>query len=640
MSSLRASTPLGPSMDDHREESPPATVPACGAPPRPSASPLPRVQGYEVMHVLGHGGMSTVYLASQTKLKRRVAIKMLRVGDWNDAEPRERFRREAEAIATLQHANIVQIIEVGEVDGTPFLVLEYVSGGTLHKLIAGRPLPVRAAARIVEQLAQAVQAAHDRDIIHRDLKPANILMAGGAHRHAHDDVLGAEREDGAAPRAGEGDARGAFLESRCPKITDFGLARQLGQAARQTQSGQAIGTPSYMAPEQAAGKTQEVGKLSDVYGLGTILYEALTGRPPFECDSPLETMLMVRREEPAPPSRSNRKVPRDLETICLKCLEKTPARRYGSARELALDLERFLNGQPVLARPLGKLARLVKWARRRPSGAIAVAAGLLLFVGLIAYLITVQSLYSQLKSSNAQLETKTRQLEALSQREKDRNRDLRDLLDSPEIDTDKWLKHAASGPDDVWAQLRAFDALMSADKPEEARRYLDRAMQLAVEATRRAEASFTEWNDLAKVHDRASELFKSLNDANGSWQAQSASLQLRRWLHQNDAVTLRWGIDLSVSLQKMARLHLERHRVDDDRAAGALLHEALDLLFEVPESKEVIDARAVVHELLADFFERTGDAEKADEHGARAGDLRARLNQGRPKGKAAQPPAS
>jgi formylglycine-generating enzyme required for sulfatase activity len=258
-----------------------------------------------------------------------------------------RFRLEAEAVARLQHPNIVQVFEVGEAGGHPYCALEFVEGGSLADKLAGKPLPVREAARLVEALAQAVQLAHSRNVVHRDLKPANVLLAA----------------DGT------------------PKITDFGLARQLDSDSGQTQAGAVMGTPSYMAPEQASGRSHHAGPAADVYALGAILYECLSGRPPFKGKTVVETLDQVRTQEPAPPSRWRAGVPLDLETICLKCLRKEPEKRYASAAELADDLVRYQRGEPIQARPAGRCERGVKWVKRNPVVAGAAATVVLALAG-------------------------------------------------------------------------------------------------------------------------------------------------------------------------------------------------------------------------------------------------------------------
>jgi hypothetical protein len=299
--------------------------------------------GYRILGELGRGGMGVVYKAEQVKLKRLVALKMVLGGAIAGTQQLERFRTEAEAVGRLQHPNIVQVYEVGEHNGLPFFSLEYCAAGSLAQRLDGTPMQAREAAGLVETLARAIQAAHQAGIIHRDLKPGNVLLVA----------------DGT------------------PKITDFGLAKKLDEAAALTQSGAVMGTPSYMAPEQALGKIRDLGPAADIYALGALLYEMLTGRPPFKGATAMDTMLQVTSDEPVPPSRLQSRVPADLETICLKCLEKTPARRYASAQALADDLHRFLNGESIQARPAGWAERCWKWARRKPAGAALVIVSVL-----------------------------------------------------------------------------------------------------------------------------------------------------------------------------------------------------------------------------------------------------------------------
>jgi hypothetical protein len=300
---------------------------------------LPSIAGYEILGELGRGGMGVVYKARHTRLKRTVALKMILGGALVGPEHLARFRTEAEAVARLQHPHIVQIYEIGEHNGLPFLALEFVDGGSLSAKLAGNPQQPAEAALVVETLAEAMHAAHQVGVVHRDLKPANVLLTTG-------DAL---------------------------KVTDFGLAKQLDDPAGPTRSGAIMGTPSYMAPEQAAGD-KDIGPAADVYALGAMLYECLTGRPPFKAATVLDTLDLVRTQEPVPPRALQPRVPRDLETVCLKCLRKEPARRYASAADLAADLRRYQEGKPILARPVGRLERAVKWARRRPAAAAFLAA--------------------------------------------------------------------------------------------------------------------------------------------------------------------------------------------------------------------------------------------------------------------------
>jgi WD40 repeat protein len=328
--------------------------------PRPSSAEVP---GYEILGILGRGGMGVVHKARQIRLKRIVALKMIRAGDQAGEAELARFRVEAEAIARLQHPNIVQIYEVGEHRGQPFCVLEFVSGGTLAAQLAGTPQSPREAATLLKTLALATDAAHKQGIVHRDLKPANVLLA----------------EDGS------------------PKITDFGLAKRLDHDSIQTRTGVVMGTPAYMAPEQAGGQ-KEVGPLADVYALGAILYEMLTGVPPFKGATALDTLEQVRTRDPVSVRLLQPKVPRDLETICLKCLLKDSRKRYGSAEALAQDLDRWLSGKAILARRSRLWERAYRLVRRNPL----VSA--LATVAVVALLGGVSGIVWQLQKTQAALD--------------------------------------------------------------------------------------------------------------------------------------------------------------------------------------------------------------------------------------------
>jgi serine/threonine-protein kinase len=340
-----------------------------------AAQRWPNVSGYEVLGELGRGGMGVVYLARQEGLNRPVALKMIRAGQFPGPGELSRFRAEAEAVARLHHPNIVQVYEVGEQDGCPYFSLEYVEGGSLARRLAGSPLPARAAARLVETLARAMAYAHERGIVHRDLKPANVLLP--------EEPAAQDRQ----PAVGEGsDTSPIVLGPSCwrlPKITDFGLAKRL-DAPGQTQSGAVVGTPSYMSPEQAAGDSKRIGPAADVYALGAVLYELLTGRPPFRAATAIDTVLQVLSEEPVPPSRLQPRLPRDLETVCVKCIEKEPARRYTSAEALAEDLRRFLADEPIRARRVGVAERAWRWGRRNRQTATLLAALVVVCAGAFA----------------------------------------------------------------------------------------------------------------------------------------------------------------------------------------------------------------------------------------------------------------
>jgi eukaryotic-like serine/threonine-protein kinase len=373
----------------------------------PLSPPSTRVPGYEILGTLGRGGMGVVYKARHLELKRIVALKMILAGDHASPELLERFRLEARAVARIQHPNIVQIYEVGEAAGRPFFSLEFVDGGSLHKQMAGSPLSPQPAAALVETLARAMQVAHECGIVHRDLKPANILLASGG-RQLSELASSGGAYSGQAHSGGASSGRTHSGGSRptvadwVPKITDFGLAKQLEGDSGQTRSGAVMGTPSFMAPEQASGKA--VGPLADVYALGAILYDLLTGRPPFKGADVPDTLDQVKHQEPVPPSRLQPKVPRDLETICLKCLRKEPAGRYASAAELADDLHRYLASEPIKARPVGLRERALKFARRRPwvvaAGVLAAALLFSLFASGGYYLyVQNQHLAAELKRS-------------------------------------------------------------------------------------------------------------------------------------------------------------------------------------------------------------------------------------------------
>jgi eukaryotic-like serine/threonine-protein kinase len=306
---------------------------------KPAPTDWPTIPGYDILQRIGEGGMGVVYKARHLGLKRLVALKMIRGGTQARAEQFSRFRLEAEAVARLRHPNILQIYDIGEAGGLPFVALELLEGGGLDDRLARTPQPGKQAAELMATLARAIHVAHLAGIVHRDLKPTNVL----------------------------------YTSDGVPKITDFGLAKRTDSDDGHTESGQIMGSPSYMAPEQARGDSRKVKAPADVYALGAILYEMLTGRPPFKAATPLETVRQVLDDDPVTPSRLVPRVPRDLETICLKCLHKDPARRYESAEILADDLERYVRGKPILARPTLFWERGAKWVRRHPVAAMLLA---------------------------------------------------------------------------------------------------------------------------------------------------------------------------------------------------------------------------------------------------------------------------
>ncbi len=374
------------------------TLPGATGPPQEGVA-VPAVAGYDGLELVGRGGMGKVYRAHHITLGRIVALKVL--AHEPDERMLARFAEEARAVARLHHPNICPLFETGTVEGRPWFAQEFLDGGSLAQKLGGVPQDPHVAAGLVETIAHAVQYSHENGILHRDLKPGNILLAG----------------DGTL------------------KVTDFGLAKVLaapGTDSTQeaggglTRTGEIVGTPGYMPPEQASGVVTGLGPATDVYALGAILYEALTGRPPFQAPDALQTLLMVLAMDPVSPRVLQPKVPRDLETICLKCLEKAPKRRYATARELAEDLGRFREGRPILARPVGFFERTAKWAKRNKSEAALVALSFLLGLAIIGFGVLqtlsamrqrqanrdLASAKTSLEETNAELEGAKKNLEA------------------------------------------------------------------------------------------------------------------------------------------------------------------------------------------------------------------------------------
>jgi serine/threonine protein kinase/tetratricopeptide (TPR) repeat protein len=464
---------------------PPGQTPA-GRPSVASATApdVPRVPGYEILGELGRGGMGVVYKALQVKLKRLVALKMILAGEHAGAHQVARFRTEAQAVARLQHPNIVQIYEIGEERGLAYLALEFVDGGSLSGKLARKPLPTGDAAGLLEILARTVHFAHQQGIVHRDLKPANVLLA--SPRDA------SSAQEPVSTRSGGWSGSRPPLDPALlnPKITDFGLAKQLDEAGA-TVSGAVLGTPSYMAPEQASGKSKHITPLADVYALGAMLYEFLTGRPPFNAATPLETIMQVMHDEPVPPSRFQPNLPRDLETICLKCLEKEPRKRYASAQDLADDLRRFLSGEGILARPISPVRRAGRWVIRHKALSAAVA-GLALAVvgGLAAYGIDAEKKHQELKFQAEQARQEAEQKQRIA-----------------EVQTSQG---------NVLAKVQA---LAASDKPDD----LGRASS-ALEAV---SARINSERTLVSLQQEAQQLQRQIQDKRDAWRATNDFLRLR-----------------------------------------------------------------------------------------------------------------
>jgi eukaryotic-like serine/threonine-protein kinase len=429
----------------------------------PPAGSWPTVDGYEILAELGRGNMGVVYKARQINLNRLVALKMVRVGAHAGRTELKRFMAEAQVVAGLQHPNFVQVYQIGVQNGLPFFSMELIEGGNLKDKLAGKPLPPRDAARLICTLAQAMGYAHRNGIVHRDLKPANILLCQAGSRETR--IL---RLRDADPRA---------VNLSMPKITDFGLAKQLQQDGGQTESGMVMGTPNYMAPEQAEGRSHAVGPPADVYALGAILYELFTGHPPYNSASPAETILQIFRAEPIPPSRLQAQVPRDLETICMKCLQKDPRRRYVNAQQLADDLERYLASEPISARPASVLERSWKWMRRHPAMATLTGCAILALASL-AGLSLAHQIDLQARLVQARAEERRARLAEEAASARTRTAELRsqvkELLNAGE--------HAVAGGDWNTAQMQwllARDKIGAAPELAELQPVVDRLLDQA-----------------------------------------------------------------------------------------------------------------------------------------------------------------
>lgn len=361
---------------------------------------LPTIPGYEVVGRLGQGGMGRIFKARHLGLHRMDAIKMVAVG----ANPHliTRFMDEARAIARLKHSNIAQVYDSGEVDGHPFYAMELMEAGTLAQKLERKPQEARWSASFIKTLAEAVNYFHQQGIIHRDLKPSNVLM--------------------------EADGE--------PKIADFGLVKNMGSDSQNTETGDIIGTPSYMSPEQASGMVKSIGPATDIYALGAILYECLTGRPPFQTPDGMQTLMLVIAGEPVPPSKLVPRLPKDLNTICMKCLEKQPGRRYVTAQALADDLGRFLEGGSIIARPVGRVEKTWKWCRRRPAWAALILVGLLSLIGFTVGFFWLTKAYADLSAKAKESDEGLKLTSAaLSQFTNSFSRDLEEIPQTEEVRT-------------------------------------------------------------------------------------------------------------------------------------------------------------------------------------------------------------
>jgi serine/threonine-protein kinase len=555
------------------------------------ASDSSSVAGYEILGVLGRGAMGVVYKARQRGLKRIVALKMILAGEHAEERELARFRIEAEAVARLQHPNIVQVYEVGEQAGNPFLSLEYVDGGSLKEKLAGKPQPVQHAAQMVQVLAQAMGFAHRQGIIHRDLKPANVMLM----------------KPRPAGSTESGYASCALVEELygTPKIADFGLAKRLEEDTGQTRSGTILGTPAYMAPEQAEGRSKEVGPLADLYALGAILYELLTGRPPFQGSTVWETLDQVRTQEPVPPSRLQPKVPRDLETICLKCLQKEPHKRYGDTVVLAEDLRRFVSGEPILARPVSALERGYRWCRRYPR-----TAGLVGALSLTVVLFVVSLFFYNLQLRHEKAETEKQRQDAVT---------ARDLADQRKDEAVKAKNEAEENSRIAQEQRKlALNALgeMVTNAQTELRgragtedlqkKLAELAMQkLQLVSEKGAAKVSLKDATLAAAHKRLGDLFLELGDTQQATKELQQAHDIFELLARTDPTSSAAKGNQALVLLKLGEVSLKRQG-QVATALGYYQH-AADLLESI--EKEPSDGKVpprAVKSLLTDTFSQIG----------------------------------
>jgi tetratricopeptide (TPR) repeat protein len=439
----------------------------------PTAAPAgsSAVPGYEILGELGRGGMGVVYRARQVSLNREVALKMVLAGVHASATERRRFLTEAESAASIVHPGIVQVYEVGSHEDRPYFALEFCPGGSLADRLDGTPMPPARAVELVAAVARAVHAAHTAAVVHRDLKPGNILFAA----------------DGS------------------PKVTDFGLARRLDSADGLTATGAVMGSPSYLSPEQAAGRGKEVGPATDIYALGAVLYECLTGRPPFRAATAVDTVMQVVNDEPVPPSRLVPRLARDAETICLKCLQKDPGKRYASAAALADDLTRFRNGEPITARPVPAWERAWKAAKRYPglTAGVAVAAATLSITVLVILIALLQVMIANVRLEAERTRARNEQMVAeLAREETEKERKKAEARLGKALDAiDRMMIRSAA---DRWARNPALQ--------EERRKVLDEALAayegFAAEDSRHPEVR----RRYARAHYRAGLAFLTLAD--------------------------------------------------------------------------------------------------------------------------------
>jgi tRNA A-37 threonylcarbamoyl transferase component Bud32/tetratricopeptide (TPR) repeat protein len=548
----------------------------------------PRVPGYEVLGELGRGGMGVVYKARHLGLNRIVALKMVLAGAHAGSEGRLRFLAEAAAVAALRHPNIVQVYDFSKYDDLPYMALEYVDGGTLSNMLRdGLPLPGEAA-RLVEQLARGMATAHAQGIIHRDLKPHNVLLQ---------------------------------KEGLVPKITDFGLAKNVEGGPGLTQTGAVMGTPSYMAPEQAWGHSKDIGPLVDVYALGAILYELLTGRPPFRGSTVQETLEQVRHTDPVAPSRLQPRCPRDLETVCLKCLNKETRKRYSSAQALAEDLRRYLDSRPILARRVSLIERIGKWARRRPAVAALVVVTAAATAGLAGGGLWYNLELQAQRNRAVRGEEQARQSLAVARAAADTlvaelAQGIKPLAGTQSPALQKILDRAAVVYDELLAQGESTAAMESKAKMLNAFAdlYLElndsaRALSSAREAARLYEALLSEDRGapphvagLASSHEMVGRVLHEQGHLKEAQQALEYSIALREELKKQCPDDDHWQAELASGYNWLANVLWEEDDAPAGKKANAVAIELRKHLAEVdPTSRFRRREHAVSQEKVGDF---------------------------------------
>jgi serine/threonine protein kinase len=538
-----------------------ASMPPVG--PAVAGLPFDRIGEYDILDKIGHGGMGLVLKARQRRLKRIVALKLIKVGQLAEEQEVARFLVEARAAAHLKHPNIVAVYDVGEHAGSPFFTMEYVEGQSLHKLISERPLQPQRAAIIIRKLALAVGYAHEAGILHRDLKPQNILLD-------------------------------KYEE---PKITDFGLATNAQENSQLTATGTVLGTPSYMPPEQARGKHEEMGTWSDVYSLGATLYETLVGRPPFTAATLGETLQQVMTVDPVSLRSLNPAIPRDLETICLKCLEKSPARRYQTGNELADELQRFLDDRPILARPTSRTEKFVRWCRRNPfiAGSIAAVS--------VAAVVAIISLWIGLSQAIAAKEEVT---EALN----DSMNMVDDLLVG--INEETLLEQPGMQPikAKIYAKAQAnYEKLLP--KLEKSKRLPE---------------------NIAFVKSQMGQVKVQLGDRKEGLRLMTEADESLEKMHENDAKNIKVLTNLSKVKTEIGRLYFNQR---DLKAASAPLEQALKLRRQLaelePENTEAAQLLANSEMNVGLLEVDLGHAQKALKQYEAADQLRRELLQKQPE---------